>query len=250
MAYGLVGIVATIAAWQLVAAVGGIGPTLPTPGAAAVALVGVLGTGSFWADVLVTVVIALIGLIAGIIIGAVLGILIGSSEALTRATRGVLEFLKPIPPIVILPLAVLIWGPTVSMAIFLIFYTCMLTIIYQAINGVRETDPVALETARSYGLRKPEILIRIVVPSASAFIGTAIRVTMPSALVVAVVAGLLGGGPGLGLDIFQANSASDYAAVYAYVIVLGVLGVLFQAASASVEKRVLHWHPSYQEVAH
>ena len=74
------------------------------------------------------------------------------------------------------------------------------------------------------------------------------RVAAPAALVVTVVAGLLGGGPGLGQNIYQAQAAGDYAGLYGLVIVLGVLGLLFQGATRLAERRVLHWHESYREV--
>lgn len=245
-ALGTVGAIGAIIIWQLVAVLAHVGDALPTPAATLEALIDQLGMQVFWLSVMNTLIVALEGLAIGIVAGTVLGLVIGSSVVLSHATRAVLEFLKPIPPIVILPLAVLVLGPTQQMALFLIVFNCTLTIIHQTANGVRETDPVTIDTGRSYGLSNAEITRRIVVPSASAFIATGVRITMPAALVITVVAGLLGGGPGLGHDIYQANSASNFATLYAFVIVLGVLGLLFEVASKALERRVLHWHPLHR----
>lgn len=248
--WGLVGVAVAIALWQILATTADLGPTLPTPGQTLTALIQAFGLASFWLSVMNTVIVAVEGLLIGIVVGVVAGILIGVSPTLMHATRVTLEFLKPIPPIVILPLAVLVLGPSQAMAVFLIFFNTALTIVYQTASGVRETDPVTVETGRSYGMGRLEILNRIVVPSASAFIATAIRVTMPAALIVAVVAGLIGGGPGLGRDLYIASSASRFDDLYAYVIVLGLLGLFFQLLSVALEKRVLHWHPSYRPEVH
>ncbi|MCG2621378.1 ABC transporter permease subunit [Arthrobacter sp. I2-34] len=242
------GVAAALALWQLIATGPMAGGPLPTVADTFAELAGLLAGGAFWAALADTLVIALAGLAAAAAAGVVTGVLIGSFEPVRYATAAVLEFLKPIPPIVILPLVVLIFGPTTPMSWFLVFFGCVLPIIMQTVAGVHDADPVTLDTARSYGLGRVEILARVTLPSAMPFIGTAMRVAAPAALIITVVAGLLGGGPGLGRSIYQAQASGDYPVLYAYVVVLGVLGLAFQGASALAERRLLHWHASYREV--
>lgn len=244
------GILGAIALWQLVAAGPMAGGPLPAASTVGESLITVLGTPLFWSDLAETVGIALLGLGTSAAAGVVLGVLVGSFDPFRYATLAVLEFLKPIPPIVILPLIVLVLGPTGLMSWFLVFLGCLLPIIMQTVDGVHDTDPVARDTARSYGLKEPEILARVVLPSAMPFIGTALRVAAPAALVITVVAGLLGGGPGLGQSIYQAQAAGDYPTLYALVVVLGVLGLAFQGATRLIEGKLLHWHESFREAAH
>lgn len=92
-----------------------------------------------------------------------------------------------------------------------------------------------------------EILGRIVLPCALPYIGTAIRVAAPTSLVVAVVAGLLGGGPGLGQSLLLSQISGNQAQLFAYVLILGVLGLLVQGLSQWGERRLLHWHPQYRK---
>lgn len=247
-AYGVAGVGLLLVAWQLLAIGPLSGTSLPTVGQAVDALVQMMGESGFWEDTAVTAGTALIGLAASIVVGVVLGILIGTSQLLRFATSAVLEFLKPIPPIVILPIVVLILGPTTEMTVVLVIIGCAIPILIQTVAGVFDVDPVRTDTARSYGMSQVEILGRVVLPGASPFIATAIRVSAPAALVVTVVAGLLGGGPGLGQSLYQAQTAGDSARMYALIIVLGVLGMLFQAASQLVEAKALHWHESKREV--
>ena len=242
------GIAVALIAWQLAATAKVAGNALPQATTVFTTLAGILGSTTFWAAVGSTIGIALFALGMSAVAGVVLGLLVGSFETIRYATLAVLEFLKPVPPIVVLPLAVLVLGPTAEMSLFLVVFGCFLPIVMQTVDGVQGTDPVARDTARSYGMSSAEILFRVVLPSALPYIGTAMRVAAPAALVVTVVAGLLGGGPGLGQSIYQAQAAGDYATLSALVIVLGVLGLLFQGATRLAERRVLHWHESYREV--
>jgi ABC-type nitrate/sulfonate/bicarbonate transport system permease component len=242
---GLAGVVVALLAWHLVAMTSS-GAAIISPLQTWTALMDAFATPAFWKSVGMTLVVAGQGFGLAIAVGVPTGILIGWSRLLGHATRVPLEFLKPIPPIVIMPSVILILGPTQDMAVFLIFYGCVMPIIYQTATGVKEVDPVAVETGRSYGMGRAEILYRIVFPSASAFIGTALRIAMPTALIVAVVAGLLGGGPGLGRDIFLAMSAGQYDYLYALVVVLGFLGLAVQFVEHRIEGRMLHWHTSYR----
>jgi ABC-type nitrate/sulfonate/bicarbonate transport system permease component len=208
-----------------------------------------LGDPEFWSATLSTVTIALAGLAAAMAVSVVLGILIGWFPAVRHAVHVPFEFLKPIPPIVIMPVAILVLGPTAQMGMFLVFYGCVLMTVYQTANGVRETDPVAIETARSYGFNRREILTRVVLPSTLPFAATALRIALPIALVASVIAGLLGGADGLGLAINLATQNGRTDLVFALVFVLGVLGLVFNMVGAQVERRVLHWHPTHRAVS-
>ncbi|KKI20008.1 MULTISPECIES: ABC transporter permease [unclassified Leucobacter] len=245
---GALGVVAALGLWQLAATTGPLADSpLPTATEAIAALLGLLGTPAMWIATWDTVAMALAGLVIAAVAGILLGIGIGVSPLAMHATRVPLEFLKPIPPIVILPIVVLVLGPTAGMGIFLVFIGCFVSIVVQASAGVFDTDPVATATGRSYGLGRSEILARIVLPSALPYIGTAIRVAAPTALIVAVVAGLLGGGPGLGQSLLLTQIAGDQSKLFAYVLVLGILGLIVQGLSQWGERRLLHWHPQHRK---
>jgi len=248
--YGAVGFVVIIAAWQL-AAVGPLaGGALPTAFDTFAEFFRLLPTAAFWQDVWLTIQVALGGFLLAIVVGVIVGVVIATSPLTMHATRAVLEFLKPIPPIVILPLVVLVLGPTTDMGVFLVFYGCVLPIIMQTAAGVFDVDPVSTATARSFSMGRLEILWRVVLPSAMSYIGTAVRVSVPASLIIAVVAGLLGGGPGLGNSLLRAQLSGSQTLLFSYVIALGVLGLVFQAVSEGFERRLLHWHPSYRKEAH
>ncbi|MFV0374721.1 ABC transporter permease [Microbacterium sp.] len=249
-AIGVVGVLLSLSVWQLAATVGPMAAApLPSVTESFAALGGLIGTAQLWQATADTVVMAIIGLALATAVGIVLGIGIGVSPLAMHATRVPLEFLKPIPPIVVLPITVLVMGPTMAMGIFLIFIGSFVAIAVQTSAGVFDTEPVLRDTGRSYGMRRGEVLGRIVLPSALPYIGTAIRVSAPVSLVIAVVAGLLGGSPGLGKSIFLAQVSGRQDVLFAYVIVLGVLGLIFQWLSQYGEQKLLYWHPQYRKEA-
>lgn len=245
--FGALGIALLLIAWQWGSTQVSSEGSLPAVPIVAEALGGLLVQGGFWVDVLVTLGIALLGWAIAAVVGVGLGVLVGTSDIAHAATRVVLEFLRPIPAIVILPLAMLVLGPTTEMGVFLVIFGVMLPIAAQTAAGVESVDPVMLNTARSFGMRSGEILWRVVLPGASPYIGTAMRVAAPVTLIMAVVAGMLGGAPGIGSSLTVAQSSGRSDLIFAYVIVLGVLGLIVQAAAGRTERRLLHWHSSYRK---
>lgn len=248
---GAAGALTALVVWQLAATVGPLaGAPLPSALEALGAAGRLLGTPQLWQAMADTLVMALTGLIVAALVGVLLGIAIGSSPLAMHATRVPLEFLKPIPPIVILPVVVLVLGPTSGMGTFLVFFGSFIAIAVQSSAGVFDTDPVARATGASYGMSRAEILTRIVIPSALPYIGTALRVAAPTSLVIAVVAGLLGGGPGLGQSLLMSQISGNQPELFGYVLILGVLGLLIQGLSQWGERRLLHWHPQYRKAEH
>lgn len=247
---GITGLILAVLAWHLSATGPMKGSPLPTPEEVFSATIDLVQRLEFWSSLAVTMVMAAKGFALALLVGVMLGMAVGWFGMVGKAMSFIIEFLKPIPPIVIMPLAILVFGPTQKMGEFLVFYGCLLPILYQTAAGVRETDPVAIQTSRSYGVGTGEILGRVVLPSASAFIATAVRTAIPIALIVSVVTGLLGGGPGLGYEIQRALSANETAELYGLVLVLGTVGLLLQLLSGGIEGSILKWHPSYRKVVH
>lgn len=186
------------------------------------------------------------GLVLSGAAGTMAGILLGSSDRAYRFCRVVIELLRPIPPIVILPLALLALGVTLQFKVLLILQGTFWLVLLQAAYGVRGVDRVMLETAQSYGMSKMRRFFHIQLPGSLPYIATGIRIAAIFALIVSIVAELVGGAPGLGNQILKAMSAGDSRTMYALILLTGVLGVLITATFSWLEKRVLFWHPAYR----
>src|ERR687892_312435 len=123
-----------------------------------------LGEGDFWAAVGNTLQGWALGLGIAAALAIPLGILIGSSPLLYQAVRFVVEFLRPIPSVALVPLAVLIYGVGLESKGFLAAFASFWPLFVQTLYGVQDVDPVATDTARSFGLGGFERLWRDKVP--------------------------------------------------------------------------------------
>lgn len=203
-----------------------------------------LGAESFWVAVGNTLEGWALGLGIAAALAIPLGIVIGSSRLLYRASRGLIEFLRPIPSVALIPLAILIYGTGLQSKVFLAAFASFWQVIVATLYGVQDVDPVATDTARSFGFSRRQRLFRVTLPSAVPYIATGLRIASAVSLILTVTAELVIGAAGLGRSINIARSGGNEELMYALIIATGVLGLALNALFVRVERRVLHWHPS------
>jgi ABC-type nitrate/sulfonate/bicarbonate transport system permease component len=207
-------------------------------------------TAEFWAAVGNTLEGWAIGLAVAAAIAIPVGIVVGSSSSLYRSVRAVIEFLRPIPSVALIPLAVLIWGSGLESKVFLAAFASTWPLLMQTLYGVQDVDPVATDTARSFGLSRAQRLFYVTLPSAVPYIATGVRISAAVALILAVTAELVIGSPGLGREINIARQGEAVDIMYGLIVVTGLLGWGVNILFTRIERRVLHWHPSQRmEVA-
>ena len=177
-----------------------------------------------------------------------IGILLGSSDFANRAFRIPIEFLRPIPSAALIPLLFLTLGTNLKSEVFLAAFGAFWPLLVQTIYGVRDVDPVALDTARSFGIGRFERLYRIKLPSAVPYIATGLRISSAVALILAFTAELFMGIPGLGQIMNVAESFGLTVQVYALALATGFLGITIYLVFAGLEKWALRWHPSQRAV--
>lgn len=237
------GVLLLLSAWQFMATMVVVSSGLPTAIETLWRLVEIAASAEFWKAAGQTAISAGIGFGIAVMIAIPLGILIGISELFYRASRVLLEFVKPIPSIVVLPLVVLVVGINSTMAEVLVVFSVVPTLVVVVAAGARDTDPTLLDTGRSYRYTWLRRQRQIVLPSAIPFIVTGARISVSAALMTAVMAEIVGGAPGLGavLESYRRINAADF--VFAYVVAIGILGVLINYSMFSVEKWLLRARP-------
>lgn len=217
------------------------------------AVLGHLGTqlvdAVFWAAVGNTMAAWGVGLLLAVVIAIPLAILVALSGAAYTATSMTAEVLRPIPPVAVIPLAVLLLGSGVALATLLAFIGAFWPIYLQTTYGVRSVDPVMLRTARVYGLNRRERILNVVLPAATPFVATGLRLSAAAALILAVTGGIVTGSPGLGARITELQSGGAVAEMYAVVVATGLVGVLINRIFHMVEAPTLQWHPSRRREA-
>jgi len=240
-----ISIAAALAIWQLISRAGLISEQdLPSMTTTVERLWSLMHTSDFWIAFLRTVRGWALGLLLATVLAVPIGIFLGSSEFAGRAFRVPIEFLRPIPSAALIPVLFLTLGTTLKSEVFLATFGAFWPLLIQTIYGVRDVDPLAVDTGRSFRLGRFERLYRITLPSAVPYIMTGVRISSQVSLILAFTAELFMGVPGLGQEVNYASSYGLTVDLYAYALATGILGVAIHLAVSALERRVLRWHPS------
>ena len=242
---GILGIIGFLATWELIPRLGLIDERfLPPASEVIAALVVDVGLTAFWVAVGETMKAWFLGLLMAVAAAVLLGFIIGSSDFLRKATNSTIEFLRPIPSVALIPLAVLLFGVKIESSLLLIVYASFWQVLIQVLYGVADVDMVANNTAKTYGLGRMARIRYVVFPTALPYLMTGVRLAAAVALVLAITAELVIGSPGLGREIALAQSGGAISGMYALVLATGLIGVLINMLMRQVEKRILGWHSS------
>ncbi|KXK60275.1 ABC transporter permease [Micromonospora rosaria] len=217
---------------------------LPPLSTVLAALAGRAGDAALWRTVGTTLGGWALGLLLAVVAAVVAGLVIGSVGVLRTATASTIDFLRPIPSVVFIPLVVLLFGADLGATLFLVGYACFWLVLIQVLYGVRDVDPVARDAARSAGLGPVAQVRHLVWPTVLPYAVTGLRLAASVALVLTVTAGLVIGSPGLGREIWLAQAGADIPGMYALILVTGILGIGVNALVRLAERRLLHWHVS------
>jgi NitT/TauT family transport system permease protein len=203
----------------------------------------------FLGAVLATLYAWAIGLAICIVVSVTIGVLLGSSRALYSASRAVIEFIRPIPSVALIPLAMIVLGNDAEMKIALIVFSTSWPVLFNTIYGMHDVDPIAKLTAKSFGRGRIATLVTVSLPSAAPFIFTGIRIAASVALIVAISSELLAGASdGLGRWMLDAGATGNRPdLVYAATIIAGLIGLAINFLLVLVERRFLAWQPALRQ---
>ncbi|MDX2933408.1 ABC transporter permease [Streptomyces ipomoeae] len=244
-ALGAAGFAGFLALWEAVPRLGIVRDTyFPPVSRVAGALVDELSDDTFWTALGDTLTGWAVGLVIAVTAGILAGVVIAVVPYLREATASTIEFLRPIPSVALIPLAVLLFGTELQSVLLLVVYASFWQILIQTLYGVQDVDPVAEETARSYGLGPWARVRHVLWPTALPYVMTGVRLAAAVALILAVTAELVIGAPGLGARIAVAQTSQAVPEMYALVVVTGALGLLINVGARTVERRALAWHQS------
>jgi NitT/TauT family transport system permease protein len=199
--------------------------------------------GPVWTQIWVTLEEAVTGFVIGSLAGVVLGILLGRARFLADVAAPFIKAANAVPRIVLASLFVIWFGlgmtSKVATAVVLVFFA----VFFNAFQGAREVDRNLVNNARILGANRTQVLLSIVVPSATSWILASLHVAFGFALIGAVVGEYTGADKGLGLLIATAQGTFDSAGIYAGMIIITVIALLAEWFLTAVENRLLRWRP-------
>ncbi|MFI0367011.1 ABC transporter permease [Actinomadura sp. 1N219] len=193
-------------------------------------------------DVVPSLANMLAGFALSIVIGVPLGILIGLRRTLRTALAPVIEFVRAIPPPALIPFGIVVLGVGTSMKVFIILMVGLFPVLMHTIDGVRGVDPGLLDSARAYRVGRRDRLVRVVLPAAAPQIFAGMRVSLSLSLILMVISEMVASTRGIGYFILESQRTFAIPEMWSGMVLLGILGYLFNLAFGTIERRALRWH--------
>jgi ABC-type nitrate/sulfonate/bicarbonate transport system permease component len=241
--HGWLFILGVLGVWQVVALAQWINPLIvPPPGKILAIFCDLVWAGEIPRQILVSMKRAAVGYLLAAAVFIPLGILMGLSQTVYRACVVVVEMLRPVPPPVMIPVALLFFGLGDEMKIFVIFFSCAWPILLNTLDGVRQLDSVLLNTARTFGLSRARIVWQVILPACSPQIITGLRVSLPIMLILVVISEMVGSTDGIGYFVLDSQRRFKVAQMYAGMLALALLGYSLNQLFNLLQRLLLPWH--------
>lgn len=242
---GLLGVIAALGLLQIAEGAAGVNHVFfPLPSAVLAQSWDLISNGSFWSAVGSTFSAWGEAMVITVIIAVPLGLVLGSLPAVESALSPILEFLRPIPAVVIFPLVLLVARDNTRAQISVVVFSSLWPVLINTVYGLRDVDPIAKQTLRGFGFGSLAVALRVSLPSAAPFIMTGIRIAASLAFIVTVAVEIVGTGFN-GMGAYAAltqSSGADISVLLAVAVWAGVIGLAVHGVFAAVERRGFRWH--------
>jgi NitT/TauT family transport system permease protein len=176
-----------------------------------------------------------------------LGLAMGADRRIDRLFDPLVQFLRPIPPIAFIPLAILWFGLGNPPAVFLIAIGCFFPVLINTVAGVRNVDAVLIRAARNLGAGRLVLFRRIMLPAALPHILAGARIGVGTSFICVIVAEMIAVNSGLGYRILEAREYLWSDKVIAGMFTIGVIGLGIDAAVSRLNAYLLRWHRGVEE---
>jgi ABC-type nitrate/sulfonate/bicarbonate transport system permease component len=190
---------------------------------------------------MVTMTRFLQGYLLAAFMAVTLGTMLGYFRFVHSLFEAVIEFLRPMPSVAIIPVAVLLLGIGDAMIVAVTVYASLWPILINTIDGVRHIERTLIDTGRTFGLSPRKILWQVVLPAAAPYILTGLRISLSIALILVTTAEMVAGSKGLGFFILDEERSMNSANMYAGIILVAVLGYLLNRLFLVCEGWAINW---------
>ncbi|NTW31957.1 MAG: hypothetical protein HGB12_04925 [Bacteroidetes bacterium] len=241
--FSITGLLAIIVSWQSILMLKLVEPILlPYPEKVFFELIQFFTTKSFWLDLLNTTSAWIVGLIGGIVLGVSIGLLLALNEKIWFIFEPIVEFLRSLPSIVLVPLISLFLGVGINSKISCVIIVVAVTIISTIGISIRGINITYKRLQTAWKLSLIDKLRHIYLPEIASHLLVAIKASIPLALIVAVASDMLiATDNGIGKIITDSMAVFDTKKMYAAIIVVGFLGYISAKLSTFIENSFIHW---------
>ena len=177
-----------------------------------------------------------------LLVGIAMGTALGLVRPFERAVRPIVESLRAVPGVALLPLFIVLFGIDQQMRVLLVAYGAAWPILLNTLDGVRSVEPTLLDMSRVFRVGPARRLFKIILPSAGPQIFAGARIALAITLIIMVVSETVGASGGVGYFLMTAKSEFRISAMWSAIIALGILGYVLNIIFRITERYVLRWH--------
>ena len=214
---------------------------VPPPTTVAQRTFEIIASGAFLAPLGTTLYLLFVAYFAASLLAVILGLLMGRFAAMYNLFEPLVELLRPLPKPALLPPLILFLGLGDVMKLTVVGLAVFFPVLINTVQGVRGIDPVLINTARTFGCGRFAILLKVILPASLPLILAGMRISLALGLILVVIAEMLAGTGGLGYLILDMQRSFQARNMYAWLVILAVLGYALNAIFLALERRVIHW---------
>lgn len=236
--------------WEVVAR-SGLMPSdyFPSPLVVAQDLVDEFRRGEIVTAFFTTFVRALCGATAATTLALLVALLTARYDVVRRAFEPIAEFLRPLPPAAITPMAIFFLGLGWKLYAFILVFACFWPVYLNAAQALRATPSVQIATARSFGYGDGRILLEVRLPAALPTIFTGVRMAASIALIAAIAAEMIAGRDGLGFYLMDAGLTLRVADTFAGLVMAMFAGLVINTLALVLRRWAVGWHEAMRATA-
>jgi sulfonate transport system permease protein len=240
---GAVTILAALAVWEIAVRGGLVAfEYLPAPTGVLIAGWGLLISGELVAQTAHTIGAVLLGWTIACVIGLTIGLVLGMSQVARRYLEATIELLRPLPGIAFLPVALLIFNFSLKTELVVMVYASIWPVLTNAMSGVMSVATRLHDVGRTLRMTRLRVLTQVLIPAAAPAIVVGCRLALGTALVMAIIAEMLGNPHGLGYAVVSELQAMQPERMFVYVLLIGFLGQALNAILVVSSRRMLRGH--------
>jgi NitT/TauT family transport system permease protein len=200
-----------------------------------------IANGDLWIHIASSMRVVLCGFLSAEVIAISLGLLLGWFNRPERYLDPLLQVMRNTSVLALLPLFVLIFGIGLLSKTVIIAWGAFFPTLINTSQGVKNTDPNLIKSAKSMGIGNVGLFLKVVLPASSPYILAGIRLSAGIALIVIVGAEMIGASSGLGWMIFNYQQAYIIPKMYVGVLTLSIIGVIVNTLLIKLERKLTRW---------
>ncbi|MFD1318739.1 ABC transporter permease [Loigolactobacillus zhaoyuanensis] len=234
-------IISAVGIWWVLSVIPSTAQSFPDPLAVAEAVGTMLSRGVLISDIGASLFSVLWGFLFGFVLALPVAILMAWYQPLENIIGPWIQFIRSIPPLAYVPLVVVSAGIGAKAQIIVICIATFLVMTVTIYQGVVNIDPTLIKAARVLSAKDRDIFVHVIVPAATPYIITAVRLGATTALTTLIAAESTGAEAGLGMRIQSLSQTFDVAPMMLYIIIIGIIGITLDKLIRMFERKVTKW---------